>query len=68
MFIVKLLAALALVAVAAFCGFGFLATFEPGPNVVAWRIGYSLVGLSCLAATTLLLLARARVKSADGSR
>jgi hypothetical protein len=29
---------------AAFCVFGFLATFEPGPHL-GWRIGYALTGL-----------------------
>ena len=55
MFVIKLLASLALLAVAAFCGFGFLATFEP-PGSVGWRIGYTVVGLACLAAAAWLLL------------
>lgn len=41
---------IALLAVAAFCGFGFLATFEPTDNVAqfwAFRIGYAVIALGC---------------------
>jgi hypothetical protein len=34
---------------AAFCVFGFIASGEPGPNHIYFRIGYSVVGLLCLA-------------------
>ena len=37
-----------LLAVAAFCLFGFLATFEPTSNALVFRIGYTVVGLGCL--------------------
>lgn len=37
-----------LLAVAAFCAFGFLATFEPGDFMV-FRVGYAVVGLGCVA-------------------
>jgi len=40
-----------LLGVAAFCVFGFLASFEPTdkPGVfLAFRIGYAIIGLSCL--------------------
>lgn len=40
-----------LLAVAGFCVFGFLATFEPTNNpgqFMAFRIGYAAVGLGCL--------------------
>ena len=38
---------------AAFCVFGFLATFEPGPgSPTPFRIGYTVLGLIALAAGT----------------
>ena len=38
---------------AAFSVFGFLATFEPGPrSPTQFRVGYSVLGLSALAAGT----------------
>ena len=33
--------------VAAFCGFGFLSSFEPGVSI-AWKIGYAVLGLGFL--------------------
>lgn len=35
-------------AIAVFCGFGFMATFEPTINAIAFRIGYAVVGVGCL--------------------
>jgi uncharacterized membrane protein YkvI len=40
----RIIAALVLVAVAAFCAFGFLASFEPG-NGLSWKVAYG--GLAC---------------------
>lgn len=48
---VAILGSLLLLSVAAFCGFGFLATFEPTDNTaqfMAFRIGYTAIGLGCL--------------------
>ena len=45
---VAILGSLLLLAVAAFCGFGFLATFEPTNNALAFRIGYAVIGFGCL--------------------
>ena len=47
----KLLLTLVCLAVAGFCVFGFMATFEPleGTSVLAWRIGYGAAGLASLA-------------------
>ncbi len=48
-----------LLAVAVFCGFGFLATFEPTDNprqFLAFRVGYAMVGLGCLFGVILLLV------------
>jgi len=49
--LVAILVSLLLLAVAAFCGFGFLATFEPTDNVtqfMAFRIGYAVIGVLCI--------------------
>ena len=48
-----------LLAVAAFCGFGFLATFEPTDNVtqfMAFRIGYGVIGVGCLVGIGFLIM------------
>ncbi len=48
---VTIIGSLLLLAVAAFCVFGFLATFEPTDNTtqfIAFRIGYAIVGVCCL--------------------
>ena len=39
---------LLLLSVAAFSVFGFLATFEPTSNALAFRIGYAAVFVGCL--------------------
>ena len=44
-----------LLAVAAFCGFGYLATFEP-PGFPMMRWGYALLGGMCAAGAGLILL------------
>ena len=46
--IVAIFGPLLLLAIAAFCVFGFMATFEPTDNALAFRIGYTVVGLGCL--------------------
>jgi len=48
---VVILGSILLLAVAAFCGFAFMATFEPTDNVtqfMAFRIGYGVIGLGCV--------------------
>ena len=45
---VAIVGSLLLLAVAAFSVFGFLATFEPTSNAMAFRIGYTVIGLGCL--------------------
>jgi len=45
---------LALLAIALFCVFGFLASFEPG-NGLAWKIGYGALGCICLTGAVALL-------------
>jgi hypothetical protein len=44
-----------LLLVAAFCVFGFLASFEPGPYLV-FRVGYPVLGVVCLGLAIWLLL------------
>ena len=47
----KWIALVICLAVATFCLFGFLATFEPGAaNVIVFRIGYVVIGIGCLVA------------------
>ena len=42
----RVVASVVLLPSAAFCGFGFLASFEPGVQVF-WKIGYAISGLAC---------------------
>jgi hypothetical protein len=44
----RVLLALILVALAAFCAFGFLATFEPVDGALGWRVGYGVAIFACL--------------------
>ncbi len=53
--LMPILGSLVLLAVAAFCVFGFLATFEPTSNVMAFRIGYTIIGLGCLVGVGVLV-------------
>jgi hypothetical protein len=56
---VAILGSLLLLAIAAFCVFGFLATFEPTDNVtqfMAFRIGYGLIGIGCLVGVGFLIV------------
>ena len=56
---VAILGSILLLAVSAFCGFGFLATFEPTDNVtqfMAFRIGYTVLGIACLVGVGLLIV------------
>ncbi len=53
-----ILSSLLLLTGAVFAGFGYLATFEPTDNVIqfmAFRIGYTVVGLSCLVGVGLVI-------------
>lgn len=59
----KLLAAilgsLLLLAIAAFCAFGFMATFEPTDRTaefLAFPIGYAVVGIACFVGVVLLIV------------
>ena len=56
---VTILGSILLLAVAAFCVFGFLATFEPTDKTtqfMASRIVYGLVGVGCLVGVFVLIL------------
>lgn len=54
--LVATLGSIVLLAVAVFCLFGFLATFEPTDNALAFRVGYTVIGLGCLVGAGLLLM------------
>jgi hypothetical protein len=45
-----------LLLIAAFCVYGFIASGEPGPNHIYFRIGYAVVGVICAAAALSMLL------------
>ena len=52
------IACILLLAVSAFCGFGFLATFEPTENralSIGFRLGYALVGSAAILGVILLV-------------
>ena len=57
--LVAILGSLILLAVAAFCAFGFMATFEPtdrATEFLVFRIGYAVVGIGCLVGVVLLIV------------
>jgi hypothetical protein len=57
--LVAFIGSLLLLAVAAFCVFGFLATFEPTDNTtqfMAFRIGYTVIGLGCVVGVGFLIV------------
>ena len=54
--IVAILSTSLLSAVVAFCAFGFLATFEPISNAMAFRVGYTVIGTSSLLGAGFLIL------------
>ena len=61
--LLAILGSVPLLAVAAFCVFGFLATFEPTNNpgqFMAFQIGYSVEGLGCLVGVILLFVSALR--------
>ena len=58
-FIFAVIGPLLLLAVAAFCLVGFLATFEPTDTpgaFMTFRIGYAVVGVLCLVGTVALIV------------
>ncbi len=55
-----ILGSLLLLAVAAFCVFGFLATFEPTDNAFVFRVGYTVIGIGCVVGTGILFVNGAR--------
>ncbi len=64
----RIITALALLAFAGFCVFGFLASYEY-PEVarrLPWQIGYGAIGLACLAGAAMVLRPRRR-SSGPGS-
>lgn len=55
----RMLVALVLLAVAGFCVFGFLATFEP-PGFPSVRLVYGVVGCLCLAGAGWVVMRRGK--------
>lgn len=56
--VVATIGSLLLLPIAAFCVFGFMATFEPTDRTVefmAFRMGYAAIGLCCLAGIVVLI-------------
>ena len=61
--VLALFVSLLLLAVAVFCLFGFLATFEPTDRpgqFLAFRIGYTIVGIGCLVGMIAVILSGIR--------
>jgi hypothetical protein len=50
--------AILLLLIAAFCAYGYLASFEPGPRADYFRIGYAVAGLLCLIGVAALYIRR----------
>jgi len=49
--------------ISVFCLFGFLATFEPVSNAVAFRIFYSILGITATAASIRMMYLAIRSRS-----
>jgi len=52
----KVMLALALLALVVFCCFGLLATYEPVEQALEWRVGYGVALVVCLHGLWRLLL------------
>ena len=56
--LIAVIGSLILLPIAAFCVFGFMATFEPTDRTVefmAFRIGYAVIGIGCLVGVVFLI-------------
>ncbi|MGP8200912.1 MAG: hypothetical protein ACLQU4_15575 [Limisphaerales bacterium] len=62
----RILGAFALLVIALFCVFGFLASFEPG-NEWPWKAGYGALGCCCLTGAVALLHPRGETKKAHAT-
>ena len=58
----KVVVAVVLLLVAAFCVFGFIAAGEPGANHIYYRVGYPVAGLVSLAVAAGLLVGGRRTQ------
>jgi len=61
--VVAIFGSLLLLAIAAFCAFGFLATFEPTDNALVFRVGYTVIGLGCVVGVGFLIVKAVRKES-----
>jgi hypothetical protein len=55
--ILRIVGSLALLAIALFCAFGFIASFEPG-NGWPWKVVYGVLFFGCLVGVVALLRKR----------
>jgi len=62
--VLRIVGALLLLAIMAFCIFGFMATFEPSDQPrLPWQIGYAFVSIICLARAIMLMLPKKQNRS-----
>jgi hypothetical protein len=69
--LVATLGSLLLLALAVFCAFGFMATFEPAARTaefLAFRIGYAVIGIGCLVGAGVLLVKAMRKRDEHSPR
>jgi hypothetical protein len=68
--VARALAAIIVVAIAAFCVFGFMATYEPlDPGAqITWRIIYGAIGGICAVAAVWSCYRAEKVREADSRR
>ncbi|MDB5354021.1 MAG: hypothetical protein JWN24_474 [Phycisphaerales bacterium] len=59
----RVLAGMLLLVPTAFCAFGFLASFEPTPHAMLFRIGYAVAGLGLLTGAMALFVRAAFTKT-----
>jgi LPXTG-motif cell wall-anchored protein len=67
--LLRITGALGLFAIAAFCAFGFMATFEPSASPRwPWQVGYGLIGLASLGGAIFLLRSKRNRGASGGNR
>lgn len=55
----RIISAMALLGITAFCIFGFMASFEPSETSrLPWQIGYGVAGVACIGGAVMLLRPR----------
>ena len=64
--LIRAVVAFFLLGVAAFCIFGFLATYEP-PGFPGWRLIYGAASLTCVAGIGWVLTRRTKIEPGAGA-